>query len=191
MYGLVNKAIKDMILERYGETIWDQTLEESGLDIDCFISMNQYNDSYTYALVAAASKTLKMPGNDFLEDLGHYWSTVTGPKSYKTLMDLTGKDLISFLSNLNTLHERITSTFVGYTPPYFKVFPDEDGFIVRYQSKREGLLHFVIGLIQGLADSFAQKIKIAEVNQCASKSGETWLIKVLIANNNQQSFRPS
>jgi len=180
MYGLINKSIKDMVQEKYNLSVWAEILEHSGLETDAFISMQKYNDSTTFALIYAASKVLDKPVNDCLEEFGHYWATETCPKSYRQLMDLTGTDLITFLGNLNVLHERITSTFLNYSPPFFEVYAHSESFIIRYVSEREGLLHFVIGLVYGLAEYFSQTVEIIDCNQSGTSLGEVWLIRIAV-----------
>ena len=53
MYGLINKALKTMILDAHGDDVWAQILARSGVDEDSFISMQRYDDAVTYALVSA------------------------------------------------------------------------------------------------------------------------------------------
>jgi hypothetical protein len=38
MYGIVNKAIEDLIKENFSEDKWEAIKERSGIDIDFFIS---------------------------------------------------------------------------------------------------------------------------------------------------------
>jgi len=66
MYGLINKAIEDMITGQFGGEQWAQIKKKAGLNIEAFVCMHKYPDKVTYGLVAAASEVLKMPPNDFL-----------------------------------------------------------------------------------------------------------------------------
>ncbi len=58
MYGLVNKAIAELVCDRYGEETWDIIKEKADVDIDAFISMDSYDDEVSYKLVGATSKVL-------------------------------------------------------------------------------------------------------------------------------------
>jgi len=176
MYGLINKALKTMIMEGHGQDVWKDIIKKSGVGEDSFISMERYDDSITYALVGATSEVLQASAEDCLELFGHYWATVTAPTAYGMLMDSTGEDLIGFLENVNSLHDRITSTFVGYIPPHFIVDTDNNQVCLRYESKREGLTPFVVGVVKGLAERFGQEVSFGDVERCDVESGETSLI---------------
>ena len=181
MYGLINKALKTMILSSQGEEVWNQILQSSEVSEDSFLSMQRYDDSVTYALVGATSEVLKASPEQCLELFGHYWATVTAPEAYGMLMDSTGKDLIGFLENVNSLHDRITSTFVGYIPPYFSVSTNSDEVSLRYESTREGLTPFVIGVVKGLAENFGQQVSFSSVEKCPVDAGETSLINFTVS----------
>ena len=38
MYGIVNKAIEDLVIANFGEDKWEAIKERSGINIDFFIS---------------------------------------------------------------------------------------------------------------------------------------------------------
>jgi hypothetical protein len=48
MYGMVNKALEDMVVERFSEDAWERIKAEAGVDIDVFISNEGYPDEITY-----------------------------------------------------------------------------------------------------------------------------------------------
>ena len=59
MYGLVNKAVEDLVCSKFGEETWNKILEEAGVDVDSFVSMEAYPDAVTYKLIHAASTVLE------------------------------------------------------------------------------------------------------------------------------------
>ena len=73
MYGMVNKAVEDMVCLHHGEAVWEQIKSEAGVDVDVFMSNESYSDDITYLLVAAASKVLKMPVEQILIGFGEHW----------------------------------------------------------------------------------------------------------------------
>ena len=161
MYGIINKALKDMILERFGTGTWTEVLSESGVPDESFLRMRSYDDQVTYALVGAASKVLKAPAEDCLDMFGVYWVETIATKDYATLMGSAGSSLVEFLKNLNAMHDRIATTFLDYVPPYFRVDDNPDGsYLLHYISSREGLTPFVRGLLKGLAARFSQQLVV-------------------------------
>ena len=50
MYGLVNKAIHQLIVTEFGEAKWEEIKEEASFEEIGFISMKSYDDRITYSL---------------------------------------------------------------------------------------------------------------------------------------------
>ena len=181
MYGLINGALQNMIREKFGEELWDRVLRASGVPEDSFLSMKRYDDAITYDLVGAASQVLGVPVKACLEMFGEYWVLETANKTYGTLMAAAGSNLVEFLSNLNTLHDRITSTFVDYVPPSFEVESlGEDRYRVHYISQRQGLTPFVVGLIRGLSTHFGSNLEITSQTAVPVSSGEHTVFQVTL-----------
>jgi hypothetical protein len=162
MYGLINAALKNMIQDKFGEQQWKEVLAASGVPDDSFLTMRMYDDELTFALAGAASKVLGAPVDACLEMFGEYWVLETATKTYGVIMDAAGDNMIEFLENINTLHDRITSTFLDYTPPEFLIKAKGDAYEIQYLSHRKGLTPFVVGLLKGLAIRFNCVLKILE-----------------------------
>ena len=58
MYGLVNKAIHDMICTHHGPETWEIIKHKAEVEADSFISMEAYPDEINQRLVKAASAVL-------------------------------------------------------------------------------------------------------------------------------------
>ena len=58
MYGLVNKAIQELVCSRFGEETWRQIKQKAEISTDTFLSMEGYPDDLTHRLVVAASQVL-------------------------------------------------------------------------------------------------------------------------------------
>ena len=70
MYGMVNKAVEDMVCSMHGEAMWEKVKERAGVDVDVFISNEGYQDEMTYQLVGAASELSGTPPDQILEAFG-------------------------------------------------------------------------------------------------------------------------
>ena len=178
MYGLINNALKDMIREKFGEEKWQEVLSTSGVPVDSFLTMRSYDDSLTYSLAGAASDVLGAPVDACLEMFGEYWVLETATKSYGTLLDAAGNDMLEFLGNMNALHDRITSTFLNYVPPEFYVEQSDKGHQIHYLSKRKGLTPFVVGLLKGLAIRFEHTLNILEQTEVEVEQGTHTIFQV-------------
>ncbi len=173
MYGLINKALRDMVTEHHGPCIWGRILAESGVPPDSFLTMRSYDDDVTYDLAGATAQVMDAPVADCLKLFGQYWMTDTAPRHYGMLLDASGDTALEFLGNLNALHDRITTTFIDYRPPTFDVEPQDDGTaLVDYISTREGLTPFVEGLLDGIALRFGTTIEVLSITPVPVDSGE-------------------
>ncbi|MBV1884480.1 MAG: heme NO-binding domain-containing protein [Pseudomonadales bacterium] len=166
MYGLVNKAVNQLVVSNFGDEAWEQILEKSGIEEDMFVSMDAYDDSITYNLVGAASEVLELPAVTILETFGEYWISYTAEQGYGAMLDMGGNTIGEFLSNLSNLHGRVAINFPALTPPRFKVEIKADNqWLVHYYSEREGLAPMMQGLLKGLGKRFNQELKIEPVEQ--------------------------
>ena len=151
MYGIVNKAIENLVIENFGELKWNIIKESSGIDVEFFMSNESYDDDITYKFAEAVSTEMNISLSDVFITFGEYWVLKTGKEKYGSLMEAGGSNLKDFLKNLPTFHNRIMLLYPKLTPPEFKVSHEEERSIyLHYFSKREGLKDFVRGLIQGL-----------------------------------------
>ncbi len=172
MYGLVNKAIKDLVVENYGQIKWDAICLEVGHEEADFISMSPYPDKLTYDLVGAASKILNTDANSILEAFGEYWILYTADQGYGDLLDLSGNSFTEFLGNLDILHLRINNMMPELKAPLFSTRNEtEDSVELVYKSHRVGLVPMLIGLIRGLGKRFEMVVDIQQLAKDASVDG--------------------
>ena len=155
MYGLVNKAVKDLVVANFDEETWQAIAGEAGVD-PTFISMDSYDDQVTYDLVSVASKRLGVPAEEILRQFGSHWIRFTATEGYGPLVEMFGQTLPEFLRNLSDdLHGRVAVTMPHLKPPEF--FTEEINpaqFDVHYKSHRAGLSAMVQGLLEGLAERY-------------------------------------
>lgn len=161
MYGLVNRAIQGLVMEKFGEHAWRSICREAKLGEPAFVAMESYDDAITYSLVAAAAKELGMEPAAVLEAFGEYWTEYTIEEGYGNLLSMMGSTMEEFLDNLDSMHARIGDAMPMLIPPSFERATQEDGSsILSYASDREGLAPMVVGLLKGLARRFGREIDI-------------------------------
>lgn len=161
MYGIVNKAIQDLVTANFGEEKWETILEKSGVEEDFFISSEAYDDDITFKLAIAVSEEMNMTLKDVLIAFGEWWVVKTTKEKYGGLMESGGATFKEFIVNLPLFHNRVMLIYPKLTPPEFKVSEiSENSLNLHYFSKREGLQEFVRGLIQGLGIMFNTSVTI-------------------------------
>jgi len=180
MYGLINQAIRDLVKSHHGSDKWVEVCRRAGIADDDFLAMKSYPDALTYGLVGAASEVLGADPNEILRAFGHYWVKFTAEEGYGDLMDLFGRDFVSCLKNLNGMHAHMGVMMPELQPPRFMV--EELGsqrFKVLYFSKRAGLGHMVVGLIEGLAEKHDKKIRLSFEPRASSVDPDVYQVEVL------------
>ena len=151
MYGLVNKAIKDLVVSNYGNEKWIEICKLTEFHEEEFVGMNSYPDKLTYDLVKNASLVLKADANIILEAFGEYWILYTADEGYGDLMNMTGNSFTEFLDNLDMLHFRINNIMPDLKAPQFTTRnPQEKSIELEYRSNRNGFIPMLYGLIKGL-----------------------------------------
>ena len=181
MYGMVNRALRAMVLDQGGTARWQQVCRLAGLDADDFDPMRQYPDTLTTALVAAVAASLERTVPDTLEAFGVHWIGFARSHGYESLLLGTASNLFDFLESLDDMHTRLALSFSDYRPPSFYC-TDRTATEVRlhYVSEREGLAPFVRGLLHGLGALFATPLHVDhEQDRAAGADHDVFLLRLL------------
>jgi hypothetical protein len=166
MYGMVNKAVEDLVVSNFGMEKWLAIKEKAGVDVDIFLSNESYPDKLTYDLVGAASEVLGLAASDVLIAFGEHWVLNTARQGYGSMLEANGRTLSEFLINLPSFHTRVAMIFPDLQPPRFNCSEvTENSLLLHYHSHRPGLTDFVIGLLQGLGKMFDTPVVIEVVQR--------------------------
>jgi len=163
MYGLVNKALRDLVIAGFGQATWDEIRQRAGVETDIFIGSEGYDDTITYNLVGAASEVTGKSASELLHAFGEHWVLKTARDGYGGLMDTSGRNFVEFLTNLPNLHRRVGLIFPKLQPPRFEVTGATDSsLLLHYRTHRPGLSDFVVGLLSGLGKMFETEVKVTQ-----------------------------
>jgi len=161
MYGLVNRAIQDLVIKSSDPATWERIKVRAGLDVDTFLSMETYPDEVTVGLVVAAATELETTPDVLLESFGEHWVTYAAQHGYRDLMQARGDSLFAFIARLDDLHARLSLIFPKLRPPSFKTEEiDARTLRLHYVSQRSGLTPFVVGLVRGLGLLFGVTLDV-------------------------------
>lgn len=161
MYGLVNKAVENFVIQKFGVETWEKVLEKSGIDAELFLSQKCYPDEWTYKLIGAASEILALPADAILEAFGEFWIQFTEQEGYGHLLMASGRNLPEFLKRLDDMHAHLSLTYEGAKMPSFKcteIGPND--LEVDYYSERPGLGPMIGGLLKGLGTLFGNSVEV-------------------------------
>lgn len=166
MYGIVNKAIKDLVVTNYGDAAWKEICSKAGFLEEDFLGMSPYPDKLTYDLVMAAAELLKVEPSAVLELFGEHWILYTAEGGYGDIIRMTGETFPEFLSNLDFLHDRIQNVMPELRPPLFTTRNETDRSIeIEYRTHRSGLSPMVIGIIRGTGKRFGLTVQVEQIEK--------------------------
>lgn len=171
MYGLVNKAIRDLVVENYGQEKWSEICVLSDFPDEEFVAMSPYPDALTYTLIGNASRVLGADANVLLEKFGEYWIMYTASEGYGELMNLSGRSLPEFLANMDMLHNRIAGIMPELQPPKFVTRNIGDCSLeLEYHTHRPGLVPMMFGMLRGLGKRFNLDCKVEHIQVKSAES---------------------
>lgn len=171
MYGIVNRAVEELIIERFGIEKWEEIKHKAGFNPEGFMTLKPYPDELTFKLVGAASEILNVPADTLLEAFGEYWILYTAEKGYGEMLNLAGDSFPAFLKNLNMLHGRVTNLMPELAPPQFECRNEQENSIeLLYRSHRIGMIPMLYGLIKGLAKRFDKEVVIQEIESSVDEN---------------------
>lgn len=163
MYGLINRAIQEMVCEHHGSDAWEAIKAKADIEESRFLILHSYPDDLTHRLVKAASDVLGLTGGEIMQAFGRYWVEYTGKAGYQELLEMAGDTLPDFLNNLDELHSRVGIQFPELKPPEFDCEQLDDTTIeLNYESSRQGLAPMVVGLVEGLGERFQQQVEVTQ-----------------------------
>lgn len=169
MYGLINAALRELIVSRHGRGVWDEVAGIGAPNVPQFDKMASYPDELTIKLLQAAQQVTGVEVDTFIDELGELWVSYTDAQGYGPLFDIAGDSLHDFLLSLDTLHARVGRSFSGLKPPSFRFdHLEHRGLRMHYLSERAGLCPMIFGLMRGLSRRFKTEVKVAE-EACARR----------------------
>lgn len=179
MYGLVNRAIRDLVIVKSNLETWNEVCKEAGLSVTDFVPMETYPDEVTYSLVGVISNKLKLTAVEVLRAFGRHWILYTAKEGYGEILSMFGTDFKTCLRNLNNMHARMGAMMPNLVPPRFVVteLDDDGGLKVEYFSKRLGLGPMVLGLLEGLAEKFVIQVEVEFKPSSGDNAPDTFYVR--------------
>jgi len=155
MYGMIHRALRQMVNEQLGEEAWKALEKKVNIGPTELLTAMAYDDALTFRIVAEAADRLNLSIDECLFAFGNYWIRYADQGSLASIMNFTGATLPSFIANLDRLHLAVGAAMPGTKLPTFSVLESaEQHMLVEYRSDRTGMEEFVRGLFHGLMEKF-------------------------------------
>lgn len=179
MYGLVNIALEQLIIEENGPEYWDMIKTKAGYEDLIFSYMETYQDDVTEKLVEVASLELGLAEEELLEKFGTYWVIKTVQKSYAHFFKMGGKNVREFVTNLDHIHKRLSVSLENITAPQFDVLREtENTMTITYTSERQSYLPLTVGLIKGLFLHFKEEGTVTVIGKKTNNGVDSHILEL-------------
>lgn len=180
MYGMVNQAVKEMVLTNMGDSTWNEICKSLDIPTDDFKLFDQFDDSVTLGIVQNICRLTNSSPEDILENFGIFWIEYARKSDYEVILNAFATSPFDLINSLNALHERLELSFTNLNAPSFEIVSQEDKTMtVNYYSNRDlPLKYFVKGLFMGIFKMFDSACHIEFVDVLGDAKA-TLLIKEL------------
>lgn len=161
MYGLVNRALQQLVCAQHGKSVWDDIRVRAQVADEVFVRMDSYPDELTHRLVAAASTVLAIPADQLLKEFGRYWMCYTMVEGYGALLYDLGPTLHDALAALDSMHARVALLYPALKPPQFRIRRvSSEHLRLDYHSERCGFAPMILGLVEGLGERYGIRVDV-------------------------------
>ena len=169
MHGLMNRALQDLIVDRYGRQRWEAIRRKADVPVEVFVGMNSTSPEIALRLVASASEALETPPERLLEEFGEHWILYSTREGYGELVELAGRSVIEILQNLDRIQAHVGLTFPKAQWPSLQC-SDVGPSSLRLHCRclRDGLAPIVVGLLKGLGKRFGTPVEVVHDRRLAA-----------------------
>lgn len=178
MYGMVNQAVKEMVLGSLGAEQWENICKHLNISTEDFSPFLQFDDSVTLGIVENVCNVTQMPAELILENFGVFWIEYARKSDYQIILNTFATSPYELINSLNALHERLELSFTDLNAPSFETIEQNDSSItVNYYSNRDlPLKFFVKGLFIGIFKMFNKNCEVTLLETLGDAKA-TFLIK--------------
>lgn len=158
MKGIVFNLLQEIVVDHYGEDVWDQLLDKAELD-GVYTSVGSYPDEDLGRLVVSASGMLGLPASDVVRWVGRESLPRLASRFPQFFTPYTRtRDFVLTLNDI--IHPEVRKLYPGANAPDFEFDTSSpEALIMLYRSERK-LCEFACGLIEGAAAHFGEEARI-------------------------------
>jgi hypothetical protein len=166
MKGVVFNLLEQVVVGKYGESVWDDLLDATGLS-GAYTSLGSYPDEEIEKLVMAASTALNVPPNQVLRWFGREAMPLLA--GHYPVFFSPHKNARSFVMSVNNIiHPEVRKLYAGAGCPHFQFEEAPDGTLLMGYNSARKLCALAHGFIEGAGDQYGQTM-IVEHPRCMHK----------------------
>lgn len=157
MKGVIFSVLEEVVVDRFGEDVWDDTLRRARLD-GVYTSLGDYPDSEVFGIIDALAAQLGVSAADVQVLGGQAGFSALAGRHPHLITDFAGwRDLLMHLDDI--IHPEVHKIYAGANAPSFSATATSDGITLRYSSSRR-LCRLAEGLAKGAGDWFGATLTV-------------------------------
>jgi hypothetical protein len=170
MKGVVFNLLEEAVVARFGSDMWDDLLDETGIE-GAYTSLGNYSDDEVVALVGAAASKLQMSNADVLRWFGEEAMPLLKQR-YPALFEKHTSSRDFVLSVNSIIHPEVRKLYSGANCPFFHFREAPDGTVTMTYSSSRKMCDLAHGFVKGAANVFCEQVDIAH-HSCMNEGADT------------------
>ncbi|MGA2345947.1 MAG: heme NO-binding domain-containing protein [Candidatus Sulfotelmatobacter sp.] len=161
MKGTIVKCLEELVIKRFGEKKWRESLSKAGFsELKTFTMLGDVDEAEFMRIMEGVASAASLSMEQTMEAFGEHWSTVYAPTVYRAYFS-SAKSSRELLLNLDHIHDVMTKSMKSARPPRFRYeWKGDKHLIMHYESKR-GLVVLMPSLIRGVGKHFNEKLTVS------------------------------
>lgn len=164
MKGTVIACLQELVVAKAGVEAWRNILRRGGYNPhQIFLTSADVDDLQALALIEGTCTELGITSGQAGDAFGDHWIRVYAPRLYASYF-AKHTSSVSFLTDLNQMHERLTQAMPGARPPVFQFSWPEPGVMrMDYQSHRS-LIDVAAGMTRALGRHYGEELEVEKTS---------------------------
>lgn len=186
MYGLLVEGMSEMIIERFGEEVWEVIRDKSRINEYAFVTHRMYSEKIIPRLGQATAEVTGVSYDDVMTWTGNYFVKFLSKYGYEKMLRVLGRNMRDFLNGLDNLHEYLRFSYPKMKPPsFFCTEENKTGLTIHYRSKRHGYKNYVKGQLVEVGRLFYNTTVEVDVIEEGKKADNYYVIYRLKFDNSE------
>jgi hypothetical protein len=160
MKGVIAIALKEMVVNNFGDDKWREILNGAGIEKEpVILPFTDVDDGIVMNILQSTCRALNLTVSQAGDAFGNYWVNTYASKHYSGYFT-SSKSAREFLLNMDKVHTAMTNNMKGAKPPRFMYDWENDKTLnMKYISER-GLIDILIGLVKGVATYYKENLDV-------------------------------
>ncbi|KAH0554469.1 soluble guanylate cyclase 89Da-like [Cotesia glomerata] len=152
MYGMLLESVQHFVQLEYGESVWLEILQQVGAKNTVFNTRQIYSDTLMLELASVLADKIGVSANKTVEFFGRCFVRFFSNLGYGCMIKATGRYFCDFLQSVDNIHIQMRFTYPKMkSPSMYITHIDPHGVVLVYRSNRQGLTHYLIGILFQIA----------------------------------------